>query len=282
MLGVIMVALPLGHLFTAALADQPTVVELFTSEGCSKSPAADALLIELAGRSDVLALSFHVTYWNRMGWTDPFAMEANTRRQRHYNEVLGRDSVYTPQMIIDGSRQVAGNRPRAIGEAVAASREAASARRLNNRPDSRLKIGMEARNGTLNIAIPRGAIAHGYGGREARVLLVRYELRRGKSVKAGENRGQRLRHSNVVRELVDMGPWDGSARTLQVPMAPAGYGIAVLVQEFDAEGRPATILGAARVERRLLGVWVSPWEAMVRMMRAVARRVTGGDGAAPL
>jgi hypothetical protein len=277
MLGVIMVALPLGHLFTAALADQPVVVELFTSEGCSKSPAADALLIEMAGRPDVLALSFHVTYWNRMGWSDPFATETNTLRQRHYNEVLGRDSVYTPQMIVDGCRQVAGNRPRAIGEAMAASREAASARRLN--------IGMEARDGTLNIAIPRGAAhgyAHGYGGREARVLLVRYELRRGKSVKAGENRGRRLRHSNVVRELVDMGPWNGSAWTLQVPMAPAGYGIAVLVQEFDAEGRPATILGAARVERRLLGVWVSPWEAMVRMMRAVARRVTGGDGAAPL
>jgi hypothetical protein len=282
MLGVIMVALPLGHLFTAALADQPTVVELFTSEGCSKSPAADALLSELAGRPDVLALSFHVTYWNRMGWTDPFATEANTRRQRHYNEVVGRDSVYTPQMIVDGSRQVAGNRPRAIGEAVSASREAASARRLNSQLNNRLTIGMEAGDGTLNIAIPRGGAAHGCGGREAHVLLVRYELLRGKSVKAGENQGQRLRHSNVVRELVDMGPWNGSARTLQVPMAPAGYGIAVLVQEFDAEGRPATILGAARVERRLLGVWVSPWEAMVRMMRAVARRVTGGDGAAPL
>ena len=278
MLGVIMIALPLGCLFTTALADQPTVVELFTSEGCSKSPAADALLSELAGRPDVLALSFHVTYWDRIGWTDPFATEANTRRQRHYNEVLGRDSVYTPQMIVDGSRQAAGHRPRAVGEAVAASREEASARRLN----SRLNIGMEARDGTLNIAIPRGAGPCGYGGREARVLLVRYELRRGKSVKAGENRGQRLRHSNVVRELVDMGRWNGSARTLRVPMAPAGYGIAVLVQEFDAEGRPATILGAARVERRLLGVVASPWEAMVRMMRAAARRGTGGDGAAPL
>ena len=82
MLGVIMIALPLGCLFTAALADQPTVVELFTSEGCSKSSAADALLSELAGRPDVLALSFHVTYWDRIGWTDPFATEANTRRQR--------------------------------------------------------------------------------------------------------------------------------------------------------------------------------------------------------
>jgi len=269
MLGVIMVALPLGYLFTTALADQPTVVELFTSEGCSSSPAADVLLSELAGRPDVLALSFHVTYWNRMGWADPFATEANTRRQRAYNEVLGRDSVYTPQMIVNGSRQAIGHRPRAVGEAIAASRETAAARRLS--------IGMTAKDGTVDIAIPRG-----HTGRQARLLLVRYELRRGKSVKAGENRGQRLRHSNVVRELVDMGPWNGAARTLQVPMAPAGYGVAVLVQEFDAAGRPATILGAARVERRLLGVGTSPWEAMVRMMRAAARRGTGGDGAAPL
>ena len=274
MLGVIMFALPLASLFTEALADQPTVVELFTSEGCCISPIADALLSELAGRPGLLALSFHVTYWNRMGWTDPFATESNTLRQRQYNEVLGRDSVYTPQMIINGCWQVTGHRPRAVGEAVAASREVASARRLN--------IGMEAKDGSLNIAIPHGAVSHRYTGREARVLLVHYELLRGKSVKAGENRGQRLRHSNVVREVTDLGSWSGSARTLRVPMAPAGHGIAVLVQEFDADGRPGTILGAARVERRALSVGASPWEAMVRMTRAAARRVTGGDGAAPL
>jgi hypothetical protein len=276
MLGVIMVALPLGYLFTSALADQPTVVELFTSEGCSASPSADALLSELAGRPDVLALSYHVTYWDRMGWADPFATEGNTQRQRDYNEALRRDSVYTPQMIVNGRREVSGHRPRAVGEALAASRDAKAVRRL--------KIGMEARDGTIEIDIPRG-----HAGREARVLLVRYELRRAKSVKGGENRGQHLRHANVVREITDMGPWNGSARALQVPMTPAGYGIAVLVQEFDAAGRPAAILGAARVERRLLGggvsgvsPWGAPWEAMVRMMRAAARRRTGGDGAAPL
>src|SRR4051812_32750190 len=177
MLGVIMVALPLGYLFTTALADQPTVVELFTSEGCSASPSADALLSELAGRPDVLALSYHVTYWDRMGWADPFATEGNTQRQRDYNEALRRDSVYTPQMIVNGRREVSGHRPRAVGEALAASRDAKAVRRL--------KIGMEARDGTIEIDIPRG-----HAGREARVLLVRYELRRAKSVKGGENRGQ--------------------------------------------------------------------------------------------
>lgn len=274
MLGVILFALPLGSLFTGVLADPLTVVELFTSEGCSISSVADALLSELAGRPGVQALSLHVTYWDRMGWSDPFATESNTLRQRLYNEVLGRDSVYTPQMIVDGRRQVTGHRPRAVGEAVAASQEAASARRLS--------IGMETRDGSLNIDIPRGAAPCGFAGREARVLLVRYELLRGKSVKAGENQGQRLRHRNVVREITDLGSWNGFGRTLRVPMAPAGHGIAVLVQEFDTDGRPGTILGAARVERRLLSVGASLWEAMVRMMRAAARRVTGGDGTAPL
>lgn len=272
MLGVILFALPLGRLFTSALADQPTVVELFTSEGCSMSRVADALLSELAGRPDVLALSLHVDYWDRMGWKDPFATEANTRRQRDYNEVLGRDSVYTPQMIVDGRLEASGHRPRSVGEAMAESREQPPARRLN--------IAMEARDGKIGIGIPRGPIPRGPNGGEARVLLVRYQLARGKSVKAGENRGQRLRHSNVVREIADMGAWTGSARTLRVPMAPAGYGTAVMVQEFDAEGRPNAILGAARVERRLLGAGVTPWEAMTRLMRAAARRMTGGDGGA--
>lgn len=275
MLGVILFALPLGRLFNSALADQPTVVELFTSEGCSKSRVADALLSELAGRPDVLALSFHVTYWDRMGWKDPFATENNTRRQRDYNEALGRGSVYTPQMIVDGRFETAGDRPRAVGEAMAESLGQPQARRLN--------IAVEAGKGTIGVGIPRGPIPRGPNGGEARVLMVRYQLGRGKSVKAGENRGQRLRHSNLVREIVDMGAWTGSARNLRVPMAPAGYGVAILVQEFDADGRPQAILGAARVERRLLGAGVTPWEALVRTMRAAARWMTGGDGgAAPL
>ena len=279
MLGVIMVALPLGHLFTAALADQPTVVELFTSEGCSKSPAADALLSELAGRPDVLALSFHVTYWNRMGWTDPFATEANTRRQRHYNEVLGRDSVYTPQMIVDGSRQVAGNRPRAIGEAVAASREAASARRLN----SRLNIGMEARDGTLNIAIPRGA-------RLPTAMVAARPACCWSATNCGA--ASRSRPEKTGASACATATWCASLWIWVPGTAPPGRfrcrwrplatESPCWCRNSTPKAGPATILGAARVERRLLGVWVSPWEAMVRMMRAVARRVTGGDGAAPL
>src|SRR5689334_1503971 len=85
------------------------LVELFTSEGCSSCPPADALLAKLSARDDVLALSFHVTCWDRLGWRDPFSEEASTRRQRAYAEHFGLGSLYTPQMVIGGLKQFVGS-----------------------------------------------------------------------------------------------------------------------------------------------------------------------------
>src|ERR1700726_1026943 len=89
--------------------ERPIVVELFTSEGCSSCPPADALLAELAGRPDVLALSFHVDYWDRLGWRDPFSSPDATRRQHGYAELLGLSTVYTPQIVVDGRWQAVGS-----------------------------------------------------------------------------------------------------------------------------------------------------------------------------
>src|SRR6266849_11010084 len=104
--------LSLGLAFPIAsvqASERPIVVELFTSEGCSSCPPADALLAELAGRPDVLALSFHVDYWDRLGWKDPFSSREATERQNRYATLLDLATVYTPQIVVDGKWQAVGS-----------------------------------------------------------------------------------------------------------------------------------------------------------------------------
>ena len=93
----------------AQAGERPIVVELFTSEGCSSCPPADALLAELASRPDVLALSFHVDYWDRLGWKDPYSSREATARQHRYATLLDLASIYTPQIVIDGKWQAVGS-----------------------------------------------------------------------------------------------------------------------------------------------------------------------------
>ena len=105
-----------------AAADRPVVVELFTSQGCSSCPPADVLLGELAKREDVLALAFHVDYWDRLGWKDPFSSAMATARQRAYGHKLGLRTVYTPQIVVDGTAEMVGSDRRAVARAIAAAR----------------------------------------------------------------------------------------------------------------------------------------------------------------
>jgi len=208
----------------------PVVVELFTSEGCSSCPAADAFLGELARtRADVLPLAFHITYWDNLGWPDPFALPAATERQRAYAALLsGSPGVYTPQMVIDGRTDAVGSDRAAVLAAISA------APRL---PAVPLTL---ARQGD-GLALTVGA---GPAARPARLVLLGYDRQHVTTVARGENAGRRLTESNVVRSITALGEWRGEALSRQVKL-PAGEAYAVLLQAEDGRIIAAAVAGAS-------------------------------------
>jgi len=210
----------------AAEAQQrPAVVELFTSQGCSSCPPADAFLGELAQRGDVLALAYHVDYWDGIGWKDLFALPQATARQEGYKRRLGLRSLYTPQMVIDGHLDLVGSdRPQAL--------RLLGPRRAEAMPTLAL------RDGLLRIDLPGAARI------PMEVVWIAYLQQAETAVARGENAGRRLKEFNIVRGSQVLGRWDGEARQLTVPLAqlPADAdAVAVLVQQLGQGG----VLGAA-------------------------------------
>lgn len=203
-----------------------TVVELFTSQGCSSCPPANANLVTLSQRPDLLTLSFNVTYWDDLGWPDTFARPEYTERQRAYSRGLRTGNVWTPQVVVDGRAHTVGQRMSQIRTLIDGHRRAAGPT-------------VVFRDGGVGLARGRTPDA------PADVWLVRYEAAPiSVPVTRGENAGATLPHASVVRELVRLGDWPGGApRGWRLPPAsrPA-LRTAVLVQTPD--GGP--ILSAAR------------------------------------
>jgi hypothetical protein len=217
----------------ALAAERPVLVELFTSQGCSSCPPADALLGELAGRDDVLPLGFHVDYWDRLGWKDPYASAAATRRQRRYAGLLDSATVYTPQMVIDGSTEMVGSDRAGVLQAIAAARAAALF----------VPVDLAIDQDGLRVTVAAG----GAETRHATVWLVGFDRHHLTQVGAGENGGRSLAEWNIVRSLEPLGDWQGAAYATTIPAAKlAGYErVAVLLQETG--GR---IIGAAALDKR--------------------------------
>jgi len=204
---------------------RPVVVELFTSQGCSSCPPADRYLSELAdSRADVLPLAFHVTYWNQLGWQDPFSLGIADARQARYVQRF-HDFAYTPELVIDGRAAVVGSRRGAAGAAIDHAKSA----------DATAANVSAARHGD-GVSVSIGA-----GSRSARVLLVGYDAHHVTPVGRGENAGHTLTESNVVRAFAPIGQWSGAALTLQANTLP-GERLAVLLEAPDG-----AIVGAARV-----------------------------------
>ncbi len=207
----------------AADAAHPTVVELFQSQGCSSCPPANANVMAIADRPDILALSWQVTYWDRLGWKDTFDDPAFTGRQQDYADAFGRKEVFTPEVVVNGRSDVVGDDREQL--------------------DGLIRQADRGRSGPVVTVAGDRVTVSGPGG-PAIVLLVRYDPRiLLVPIRRGENGGRTLPHRNVVREVVALGEWSGRPRTFLLPAAPTpGLDTAILVQA----GRGGPILAAAR------------------------------------
>ena len=218
-----------------ARAGGPAVVELFTSQSCYSCPPAEALLGELAGRDDLIALELHVDYWDDLvygsagRWKDVFSSPAFTARQRRYAARIRSGGVYTPQIVVDGVVQAVGSRRGRVLRLVERSARIVKPVLVSVQaaPEGGFTVTLESRAGRPSAA----------------VLLARYDLRRVTPVEAGENKGKTLVNHHVVRELREVGDWAGDP--VEIPLADIRLGpdegCAVLVQAHDQ----GAILGAA-------------------------------------
>ncbi len=202
---------------------RPVLVEMFVSQSCSTCPPADALLQALAtSDKGILPLSLNVTYWNNLGWHDTDSMDETTVRQFWYAGLAGSQNVYTPEAVVDGTRQMTGNSRRKLSAAIAAARAEPA--------------------GNVPITISGGPmlvleVSAGQGA--GQIILFGYDARHATAVNAGENAGATITEINVVRSLTSLGPWNGLDEQFKLPR-PAGQHIAVVLQAKDG-----SVLGLA-------------------------------------
>jgi hypothetical protein len=225
---------------TARGGDQPiaAVIELFTSQGCSSCPPADALFAQYVTRPGVLALSFNVDYWDYLGWKDTLASPDNTARQRDYAAARGDGQVYTPQVIVDGRTHLVGSDRDGIDTAVAASAGLLP-----------VPISLTPSPEALTVSVGEAPTT---GMRHATLWLVMYEPSVTVPVERGENSGRTLTYSNVVRKLRPVAWWKGKQMAVDVPQSELAHartsGCAFLLQTEKANGLPGPILGAAAID----------------------------------
>lgn len=206
----------------AGAADNVVLVELFTSQGCSSCPPADKTVAELADRDDVLALSLHVDYWDYIGWQDTFAQEEHTERQAEYRDKLGNRVLFTPQIVVDGTRSVPGFKRAMINQAIA---EAAETPHLAT-------IGIVSEDGMLHATIASDASLG-----PSTIWVASYDRAAEVEIQRGENAGRKFTYRNVVDKLMKVGPWHaGGPGSYPLPQPGSGEGIAVWLQD-DRTGR---------------------------------------------
>ena len=214
------------------------VVELFTSEGCSSCPPADTVLrgLNASARADgrrVYVLSFHVDYWNRLGWRDPFSDAAYSQRQQRYAQAWASNRIYTPQMVVNGARELVGSRQRTARDVVSAALSA----------PARVAAGVQASfNAKAQTVDVRWALSS--APQKAKVIVAVTEDGLTRRVTRGENRGRTLRHDGVVRGFAVAAASSAGRSTLEVPDGFVKDRSAVVL--FVQDPTTMQILGAAQ------------------------------------
>lgn len=214
---------------TGAFA-QPVVVELFTSEGCSSCPPADALVGELAKRPGVIALSYHVDYWDDRGWKDRFSLPEATLRQRGYVRRLSKSGAFTPQIVVSGDTSLVGSNRAEVEKAVRGDRDSLSLS-LSKEGDTLYVHFLEAWRESMD------------------VYLISYLKEATANIDSGENAQRTLKHFNVVRSFKRLGTWNGRPQRMIAPLAelPRDASVVAVILQRKNQG---AVAGAATLALR--------------------------------
>jgi hypothetical protein len=246
-------ALAVSAFAGAALASEPAtlqaekpqpekplgVVELFTSQGCSSCPPADEFFAELAAKEDIVALAYHVNYWDYLGWQDTLSSKENTERQYDYMRAFGSRSVYTPQAVINGRSHVNGASRKDVDGALARM----------DRIGEGMRVAIKVSRANDRVVIDAGDASGGPA--DAHVVIVYFDPPQMVKIGQGENSGRSLTYWNAVSDIQTAGMWHGKAQRYEVPMTEISKkgGCAVLLQSVGKDGMPGPILGAAFIHK---------------------------------
>jgi hypothetical protein len=213
----------------------PVVIELFTSQGCSSCPPADALLMELAKRDDILPLALHVDYWDYIGWKDIFADPRFTERQRAYAQAAGHRTIYTPQMIVGGQDHIVGFKPMKLADLIADHKRKIATSQLGLtavRSGDTLSIMLNSTDARPNDLI---------------VNVVGYQPHKNVAIRVGENAGKSIDYANIVTSWTSVGDWDG-ASSMHLNADLTSVDPVVVIVQQTLNGLPGEIVAALRVQ----------------------------------
>ena len=216
------------------------VVELFTSQGCTSCPPADEMLGEMVAKGDVVALAYHVDYWDYLGWRDTLASSENTARQQEYSKVFGKRSVYTPQAVVNGRAPLnAAKRAKVHGALEGMSRGGDG-----------LTVDVSISYQDDIMVVETGAASQPVG--DAQIVVVYYEPATRVDIARGRNSGRQFTYRNSVLGFHSAGMWTGGETRIELPVGEfvkkGAGGCAVLLQQMAPGGLPGPILGAAILE----------------------------------